>query len=112
MLHDAGGVAILAHPNEPNYTSLRILTDNLEKQGEIIEQHLLTGDHRLDGIECWHSHHDPATVQFYTSFCDKKNLIKTGGTDFHQSPEHKMGSIPDIQSNLKDKIEFGLNNLN
>jgi predicted metal-dependent phosphoesterase TrpH len=83
LIRNAGGVIILAHPNDPNGTSLISLTVDLAEQTSIIEEHLLK---YLDGIECWHSRSDAPTTRHYIDFCRKHNLLMTGGSDCHQKP--------------------------
>jgi predicted metal-dependent phosphoesterase TrpH len=79
----AGGRLVLAHPNDPNGTSLRSLTSSLEEQHQIIRENMLT---YVDGVECWHSRHDRETVSAYLSFARHEGLMVTGGSDCHQQP--------------------------
>ncbi|UCH31512.1 MAG: PHP domain-containing protein [Candidatus Bathyarchaeota archaeon] len=83
LVRNAGGIVILAHPNDPHGTSLIKLTKSLIKQTEIIKESLL--DH-IDGVECWHSRSDPYTTSHYLEFAKRHNLIMTGGSDCHQRP--------------------------
>jgi predicted metal-dependent phosphoesterase TrpH len=83
LVRDAGGVLVLAHPNDPNGTSLVSLTTDLNEQTRIIEKYMLG---YIDGIECWHSRHDAATTAHYIEFCRRHNLLMTGGSDCHQKP--------------------------
>ncbi len=97
LLRNAGGIAILAHPNDPYGTSLAKLTSSLQEQTSIIEDSMLN---YIDGIECWHSRNTVKTTKHYTSYCKKHNLIMTGGSDCHQNPII-MGTIlvPDFVAN-------------
>ncbi len=90
LLRKAGGVAILAHPNDPYGTSLSKLTSSLREQTSIIEDSMLN---YIDGIECWHSRSNAETTMHYVNFSKKHNLIMTGGSDCHQNPII-MGKIP------------------
>jgi len=83
LIRGAGGKAILAHPNNPNGTSLYSITDSIIEQFRIIEKNMLP---YLDGIECWHSKHDSITTKEYLDFVKKHNLMVTGGSDCHQQP--------------------------
>jgi predicted metal-dependent phosphoesterase TrpH len=83
LVKNAGGVIVLAHPNDPNGTSLVSLTTNLDEQTKIIEEYIL-GD--IDGVECWHSRHSAETTAHYIEFCQRHNLLMTGGSDCHQKP--------------------------
>ena len=89
LLRNAGGVAVLAHPNDPYGTSLAKLTDSLQEQTQIIEDSMLS---YIDGIECWHSRSSPKTTEHYLDFAKKHGLIMTGGSDCHQKPVI-MGTI-------------------
>jgi len=83
LLHNAGGLAILAHPNDPHGTSLVKLTDSLDEQSRIIEARILE---YIDGIECFHSRNDQRTTEHYVGLASKHDLIMTGGSDCHQKP--------------------------
>lgn len=83
LLRNAGGIAVLAHPNDPHGTSLMKLTKSLQKQTGIIEDSMLT---YIDGIECWHSRNTAETTNHYVNFSKKHGLIMTGGSDCHQKP--------------------------
>jgi len=83
LIRNAGGKLVLAHPDDPHGTSLRKITASLDEQADIIRRHMLA---HIDGIECWHSRHDPATVAYYADFAKNNNLIASGGSDCHQKP--------------------------
>lgn len=75
-IHDAGGIAVLAHPACCFTPSLDRLAKNLVKLG-------------LDGMEVYYPYaRHRKIVKFHTvknveKIADKYNLIKTGGTDEH-----------------------------
>lgn len=77
-IHNAGGIAVLAHPACCFTASLNRLVKNLVKLG-------------LDGIEVYYPYcRHRKIVKFHTikaveRLADKYNLIKTGGTDEHGS---------------------------
>jgi len=83
LVKNAGGIVVLAHPNDPHGTSLVSLTKSLKEQTEIIEETILM---HIDGIECWHSRNDALTTNHYMRFAKKHGLIMTGGSDCHQKP--------------------------
>jgi len=83
LLRNAGGIAVLAHPNDPYGTSLVKLTKSLHEQTTIIEDSMLN---YIDGIECWHSRNDAETTAHYINFSKKHGLTMTGGSDCHQKP--------------------------
>jgi len=83
LVRDAGGIIVLAHPNDPHGTSLVKLTKSLHEQTEIIEESILE---YIDGVECWHSRNDAPTTNHYVKFARKHGLIMTGGSDCHQKP--------------------------
>lgn len=90
LIRGAGGKLMLAHPNDPNGTSLVTLTRSLEEQQRILRERMLSC---LDGVECWHPRHDRKTVSSYLKFVKEENLLATGGSDCHQQPII-MGSVP------------------
>ena len=93
LIRGAGGKVMLAHPNDPNGTSLINLTPSLKEQLQIIQDAMMD---YIDGIECWHSRHDKETAEAYEAFAQEMGLMVSGGSDCHQDPV-LMGSmdIPD-----------------
>jgi predicted metal-dependent phosphoesterase TrpH len=83
LIRGAGGKLMLAHPNNPKGTSLVALTASIEEQHQIIKERMFS---YIDGIECWHSSHDPETVSAYLKFSRREGLMATGGSDCHQNP--------------------------
>ncbi|MEX2670851.1 MAG: PHP domain-containing protein [Phycisphaeraceae bacterium] len=72
-IHEAGGVAVLAHP-----VQMRCIdeTDFQRRLERLVEW-------GLDGIEIWHSDHQPHHTQQYQAAADQFDLIVTGGSDYH-----------------------------
>jgi len=83
LVRNAGGIVVLAHPNDPHGTSFVKLTKSLHEQTAIIEESILR---YIDGVECWHSRNDALTTNHYVKFAKKHGLIMTGGSDCHQKP--------------------------
>jgi predicted metal-dependent phosphoesterase TrpH len=67
LIHAAGGLAVMAHPGLNRIDSL--LPDLAAAQ--------------LDGLECFHSKHSPASAQHYLDLAKKLGLLATGGSDCH-----------------------------
>ena len=83
LIRKAGGIFVLAHPNDPNGTSLVSIAPDLDEQTKIIEGYMLE---YIDGIECWHSRNDAKTTAHYIEFAKNHHLLMTGGSDCHQKP--------------------------
>jgi predicted metal-dependent phosphoesterase TrpH len=83
LVRGANGKLMLAHPNDPNGTSLVSFTSSIEEQHGIIREAMLP---YIDGIECWHTRHDRRTTESYLDFAKRNNLLVTGGSDCHQDP--------------------------
>jgi hypothetical protein len=83
LIRGAGGKLILAHPNDPNGTSLMNLTASVQEQVTIIQDAMMA---YIDGIECWHSRHDAETTAAYVTFAQRAGLVISGGSDCHQHP--------------------------
>ncbi len=83
LIRGAGGRLVIAHPNDPNGSSLVSLTSSVSQQHAIIREAMLD---YIDGVECWHSRHSGRTIESYTAFARKEGLIVTGGSDCHQNP--------------------------
>jgi predicted metal-dependent phosphoesterase TrpH len=90
LVKGAGGKLILAHPNDPNGTSLVSFTASLDAQRKIIRERMLP---YIEGVECWHPRHDQETVNAYLAFAKSEGLMVTGGSDCHQQPL-VLGTVP------------------
>ena len=66
-VHDAGGVAVLAHPG---------LARNLEPVRGYV-------DAGLDGIEVWHPKHGPGMRTACLDLSKRLGLVPSGGSDYH-----------------------------
>jgi 3',5'-nucleoside bisphosphate phosphatase len=67
LIHQAEGVAVLAHPG-------------LNRTDAVIPGLVAGG---LDGIECFHTKHSTATSERYLELADRYQLLVTGGSDCH-----------------------------
>jgi predicted metal-dependent phosphoesterase TrpH len=67
LIHQAGGLAVMAHPG-------------LNNSDEIIPELVAAG---LDGIECFHTKHTPATRKHYLQLAGQHHLLVSGGSDCH-----------------------------
>ena len=45
----------------------------------------------LDGIECVHTKHSLEQVKYLEDFCKEKNLLMSGGSDFHDDVRQNLG---------------------
>jgi 3',5'-nucleoside bisphosphate phosphatase len=72
----AGGVAVLAHPGR---------LDPAERD-RVVGEALDAG---IDGIEVWHSQHDPELRRALAALAERRGLLATGGSDYHG--RHKPG---------------------
>jgi predicted metal-dependent phosphoesterase TrpH len=79
LIHQAGGVAIFAHPG------LAGLDDQFDA--------LLNAG--LDGIEVWHSRHSAAQCARYLEFTKSRGCLATGGSDCHGTAKGEvlLGSV-------------------
>lgn len=101
LVKESGGKLMLAHPNDPRGTSLVSFTLSLVEQQKIIKETMLP---HIDGIECWHSRHDPQTTTSYLSFSRECGLMVTGGSDCHQAPVI-MGTVG-VPSDIVEQFEI------
>lgn len=67
LIHQAGGLAVMAHPG------LNHCDENIP----------LLADQGLDGLECFHTKHTPKMARHYLQTAARLNLIVTGGSDCH-----------------------------
>jgi 3',5'-nucleoside bisphosphate phosphatase len=77
----AGGVAVLAHPGRLGDAERdRVLAEALEAG--------------VDGVEVWHSQHDPELRRSLAGLVERRGLLATGGSDYHgrHKPDVRVGS--------------------
>jgi predicted metal-dependent phosphoesterase TrpH len=86
IIHDAGGIASLAHPG-PN--ALDHLIAPLAAAG-------------LDAIEAGHSDHDAATQARYRALAAELGLLVTGGSDFHGATGHRTARLGEVTLPAED----------
>ena len=72
----AGGVAILAHPYSYKLTKSEVET--------LLDKLIPAG---LAGMECYYSTYDDGETQELRSIALQKNLLVSGGSDFHGTPK-------------------------
>ena len=79
LIHQAGGVAVLAHPG-------------LNHSDSVIPSMVDAG---LDGIECFHTKHSTSIAEHYLEIADQFHLLVTGGSDCHGMSKGKplIGSV-------------------
>ncbi len=66
-IHEAGGIAVLAHTH-------------VYQSEELLEELIPLG---LDGVEVWHPYHTEEQRTALEEFAKQHNLLTTGGSDFH-----------------------------
>jgi hypothetical protein len=89
LIHEAGGVAVMAHP---------ALTD----RDVIIPELAAVG---LDGLEIFHPTHTRAARKKYRQIAERYGLFMTGGSDSH----HRKGRYGDIgQENVSAEYLTGM----
>jgi len=85
VIHQAGGVAILAHPHDLGLKNreLELLVRELKEQG-------------LDGLETCYSGYPPTQIEGYRRLARRHGLLESGGSDFHgaNNPGLKLGIGP------------------
>ena len=72
QIHDAGGIASLAHPG-------------LLRRDEWIAGFVSAG---LDAIEAYHTNHNDETSRRYRSMAERLGLSVSGGSDYHADESH------------------------
>lgn len=82
-IHEAGGIAVLAHPG---------FYDNFELLDELI-------DLGLDGVEVWHPQNTPEQQEMLIKTAKQHDLLMTGGSDFHGAYNFKPVRLGDYGPN-------------
>jgi predicted metal-dependent phosphoesterase TrpH len=95
LIKKAGGKSFLAHLH--GY----ITDDPVKFLDSLVSLHL------LDGIECYHSLHDPDQTKYLLEYCSSHGLFASGGSDYHGAlkPDVLVGETVD-----KTQIPFEILN--
>jgi len=94
LLHQAGGLAVMAHPG-------------LNRTDDVIPALVDAG---LDGLECFHTKHSTVMSERYLEMADQYHLLVTGGSDCHGFSKGKplVGTVKlpyEHVSRLKGAVE-------
>ena len=96
IIHEAGGKAVLAHPN-----------NNIGMNEEVFKAIL---DEGVEGVEAYSSYHSQEAIDFYIEMADKYKVAVTCGSDFHgkTKPAIKLGkmSCDEKEENIFSFIKF------
>jgi 3',5'-nucleoside bisphosphate phosphatase len=79
-IHDAGGVAVWAHPFW-----------DVSDPGEVLDAIDRFRARGLDGVECFYATHTREQAELLADRCATLDLLTTGSSDFH-GPEHRLFS--------------------
>ncbi len=96
MIHDANGIAIMAHPFDIFKDSQKVPT-NEEEVEKIVHNLYELG---IDGIEVYYKPYSQEKVEFLIKLAEKYNFIKSIGTDFHGRNSDSMWHQVETGENL------------
>ncbi len=97
LIHNAGGVAVIAHPVSLEFSSFEEFDGMLPAMKEL----------GLDGIEAYAYMHTGDQVDELLRIGRKNRLLITGGSDFHSDGDIQLGCYgdgKDIPANLLDEL--------
>ncbi len=92
-IHEAGGIAVLAHPSSRN-------------SFELLEELVPLG---LDGVEVWHPDNSEEQTEFLLKFAKKNSILAVGGTEFKGMYSGKplcVGDIGTPEANIKALMSY------
>lgn len=90
LIHDAGGVAVWAHPTRAPSERASLL--DFTRGEKLLE---MWKEWDLDGLETYYGSYTPAEIEWTTRMAAKYDLIGTGGSDFHGTtkPNVTLGQV-------------------
>lgn len=77
LIHQAGGVAIMAHPG----------LVPLSEESMVTRVESLAREAGLDGLEAFYSQHSSTETARFLVLAERNGLLVTGGSDFHGTPK-------------------------
>lgn len=77
LVHQAGGIAVLAHPKYTDFRTEAALHAELAALKAM----------GLDGLECYYSQHTEEETRSYLRLAERLDLLVTSGSDFHGTPK-------------------------
>lgn len=100
MIHEAGGIAFLAH----TFAYSPTIAFNLEN---------IINNYKLDGLECFYTTFTREQTNYLLEICQKYNLLRSGGSDFHGANKinHNLG-IGNGNLNIKEELILDWDNKN
>lgn len=92
MIHDADGIAFLAHPFAYSKNIPEALTD-------------LIKNYSFDGLECYYTTFTPEQTAYLLKLCEERNMYISGGSDFHgtRKVNHFLG-IGNNNLNISEEV--------
>ncbi len=72
MIKGAGGMAFMAHPGIAGLSEVVLV--------RLLTELMVFG---LSGVEVYHPSNSPKNIRFLLDFCERRNLLISGGSDFH-----------------------------
>ena len=93
IIHKNGGILFLAHPYVYKLENTEYFLDRLYDEYSDI-----------DGIECYYYDFTKEQIDYIKSFAEKRNLMISGGSDFHGKtikPDIELGTGKDNNIRIK-----------
>lgn len=88
VIRNAGGIAVLAHPGA-----------TLKDVGGVTDTTLAPYlEDGIGGLECYSQYHDVATTHFCVDWCDRHDLLITGGSDYHGGFVGRQLGVPVVDT--------------
>ncbi|MCI8444880.1 MAG: PHP domain-containing protein [Bacilli bacterium] len=81
IVHEAGGIVMLAHPFQYKFTDTESFLDNIYEEND------------FDGVECFYTTFSRKQTEYLVNFAKKRNLLISGGSDYHgtNKKQHELG---------------------
>jgi 3',5'-nucleoside bisphosphate phosphatase len=95
IIHQAGGVAFLAHPFQLDYPSLFDAPQGFRQRLAAVINRLKAAG--LDGLEAYYPTHDPEQTEFLLDLADRNALLVSIGSDDHGPMTRKIKKIHSFQ---------------
>jgi predicted metal-dependent phosphoesterase TrpH len=106
VIHHCGGLAVWAHPFGATRGGKKEIAET--QVTELFARMLSCG---IDGLEAYYHKYSPERIRFIEALADRQDLVKSIGTDYHNSPFDEKLHPEYVELRKKESIIFNVDGI-